>query len=42
LSEVKYNYAPLFGYFGNGATIALSDSIYVTPRSTSSVTRTSP
>ena len=42
LSEVKYNYAPLFGYFGHGATIALSDSIYVTPRSTSSVTRVSP
>jgi Flp pilus assembly protein TadG len=42
LSEVKYSYAPLFGYFGNGATIALSDSIYVTPRSTSSVTRVSP
>lgn len=42
LSEVKYNYAPMFGYFNNGATIGLSDSIYVTPRSTTLVARTSP
>ncbi len=31
-SEVSYNYTPLFGYFGSGA-IALSDNLYVTPRS---------
>jgi Flp pilus assembly protein TadG len=42
LGEVKYTYTPMFGYFGNGAAIGLSDSLYVTPRSTTSVTRTSP
>ena len=42
LSEVKYNYAPMFGYFNRGGTIGLSDNLYVTPRSTTSVTRTSP
>jgi Flp pilus assembly protein TadG len=42
LSEVKYTYSPLFGYFNNGAGISLSDSLYVTPRSTASIARTSP
>ena len=42
LSEVKYAYSPMFGYFNNGATINLSDSLYVTPRSTVSIARTSP
>jgi Flp pilus assembly protein TadG len=42
LSEVKYTYTPVFGYFGNGTAIGLSDSIYVTPRSTDSITRVSP
>jgi Flp pilus assembly protein TadG len=41
LGEVKYSYAPMFGYFNSGATIGLSDSLYVTPRSTSSIARTS-
>jgi Flp pilus assembly protein TadG len=42
LSEVKYSYAPLFGYFNNGLAIGLSDSLFVTPRSTVSIARTSP
>lgn len=42
LSEVKYSYAPMFGFFGNGATVSLSDSILVTPRTTVSIARTSP
>lgn len=42
LSEVKYSYAPMFGYFNNGGAIGLSDSLYVTPRSTTLVARTSP
>jgi Flp pilus assembly protein TadG len=42
LGETKYNYAPMFGYFNNGGTISLSDSLFVTPRSTASITRTSP
>jgi Flp pilus assembly protein TadG len=42
LSEVKYSYTPLFGYFNNSAAIGLTDSLYVTPRSTASITRVSP
>jgi Flp pilus assembly protein TadG len=42
LSEVKYSYAPLFGFFNNGGTINLSDSIDVTPRISNSITRVSP
>ncbi|HUC50676.1 MAG TPA: TadE/TadG family type IV pilus assembly protein [Xanthobacteraceae bacterium] len=42
LSEVKYSYVPMFGYFNKGAAIGLSDSLYVTPRSTTLVARTSP
>jgi Flp pilus assembly protein TadG len=32
LGQVSYTYTPLFGYFGSGG-IALSDSLYVAPRS---------
>jgi Flp pilus assembly protein TadG len=39
--KVSYTYTPMFGYFGNGG-ITLSDSLYVTPRTTTSITRTSP
>jgi Flp pilus assembly protein TadG len=42
MSEVKYSYAPMFGFFNNGGTINLSDSIDVTPRITPSITRVSP
>jgi Flp pilus assembly protein TadG len=42
LSEVSYLYTPMFGYFGNGTAISLSDYLYVTPRSTSTIARTSP
>ena len=40
--EVSYAYTPMFGYFGSGSTIALSDNLYVTPRNSSSIARTSP
>ena len=36
LGQVSYTYTPSFGYFGKGG-IALSDSIYVTPRSTTCI-----
>ncbi len=39
--QVSYTYTPMFGYFGNGG-ITLSDSLFVTPRSVTSITRTSP
>ena len=39
--EVSYSYAPLFGYFSKSA-IVLSDNLYVTPRSATSITRASP
>jgi Flp pilus assembly protein TadG len=39
LAEVKYTYTPLFGFFGSGG-IALSDNLYVTPRSVSCVVYT--
>jgi Flp pilus assembly protein TadG len=42
LSEVKYSYTPLFGLFNNGGAINLSDSIDVTPRISTSITRVSP
>ncbi len=32
LAQVSYTYTPLFGYFGSGG-IALSDTVYATPRS---------
>jgi Flp pilus assembly protein TadG len=41
LGEVRYSYSPLFGNFLIGA-ITLSDSLYVTPRSAASITRSSP
>jgi Flp pilus assembly protein TadG len=34
--EVSYTYTPLFGYFGSGG-IALSDNLYVTPRSSNCI-----
>jgi hypothetical protein len=40
--EVSYTYTPLFGYFGSGTAISLSDNLYVIPRSSSSITRISP
>jgi Flp pilus assembly protein TadG len=40
--EVTYSYNPLFGYFGGKSTINLSDNLYVTPRISASITRTSP
>jgi Flp pilus assembly protein TadG len=42
LSEVSYQYTPMFGYFNNSTAISLSDSLYVAPRSTATVTRVSP
>ena len=42
LSSVSYQYTPLFGFFGSGTAINLSDYLYVAPRSTPSITRTSP
>jgi Flp pilus assembly protein TadG len=39
--EVSYTYTPLFGYFLTGP-ITLSDNLYVTPRSSASITRVSP
>lgn len=41
LGEVKYIYSPMFGYFITGP-ITLADSLYVTPRSAPSITRSSP
>jgi Flp pilus assembly protein TadG len=41
LGEVSYSYTPMFGYFITGP-ITLADTVYVTPRSVNSVTRTSP
>ena len=38
LGEVRYTYSPMFGYFITGP-ITLSDSMYVTPRSATSITR---
>jgi Flp pilus assembly protein TadG len=40
--EVKYAYQPMFGYFGKGTTINLSDNLYAVPRTSSSITRVSP
>jgi Flp pilus assembly protein TadG len=42
LSEVSYNYTPMFGYFNNSVAINLSDNLFVAPRSTPSIARTSP
>ncbi|HXW23856.1 MAG TPA: TadE/TadG family type IV pilus assembly protein [Xanthobacteraceae bacterium] len=39
--QVQYTYTPMFGYFVTG-TIALSDSLFVTPRNVTAITRTSP
>jgi len=39
--EVSYKYTPLFGFFGSGG-ITFSDNLYVTPRSSSSISRISP
>ena len=36
LAKVSYTYTPLFGYFGSGG-IALSDTVYATPRSSNCV-----
>lgn len=41
-SQVTYTYTPMFGYFNKGAGISLSDSIYMTPRNSPSIARTSP
>jgi len=35
-SQVSYTYTPMFGYFGSGG-IALSDNLYVTPRSSACI-----
>lgn len=40
-ATVSYTFTPVFSYFISGP-IALSDSIYVSPRSVASITRTSP
>ncbi len=40
--EVSYKYTPMFGYFGNGSAVNLSDNLYVMPRSVASITRISP
>jgi Flp pilus assembly protein TadG len=37
LAQVTYTYSPLFGYFGGGSGIALSDYLYMTPRSSQCV-----
>jgi hypothetical protein len=34
---VSYTYTPLFGYFGTGSGISLSDTMYATPRSSQCV-----
>jgi Flp pilus assembly protein TadG len=39
--EVKYVYTPMFGYFVTGP-ITLSDNLYMTPRSSASIARSSP
>jgi Flp pilus assembly protein TadG len=39
--EVSYKFTPLFGYFAKGG-ITFSDNLYVTPRRTASIGRTSP
>jgi Flp pilus assembly protein TadG len=39
--EVKYVYTPMFGYFITGP-ITLSDNLYMTPRSSTLITRASP
>ncbi len=40
-AQVSYTYTPSFGYFAKGG-ITLSDSLFVSPRSSASITRTSP
>jgi Flp pilus assembly protein TadG len=40
--EVSYKYTPMFGFFGNGSAISLSDNLYAIPRSIASITRISP
>ena len=40
LAEVSYSYTPLFGFFGSSSGIALSDNLYVTPRSVSCIVYT--
>jgi Flp pilus assembly protein TadG len=40
--EVSYKYTPMFGFFGNGSAISLSDNLYAIPRSIASITRVSP
>ena len=37
LAQVSYTYTPLFGYFGTGSGISLSDTMYATPRSSQCV-----
>ena len=37
LAQVSYTYTPLFGYFGSGSGITLSDTMYATPRSSQCV-----
>jgi Flp pilus assembly protein TadG len=39
-AEVSYTYTPLFGFFGSRSGIALSDNLYVTPRSVSCIVYT--
>lgn len=41
LGEVTYKYTPMFGYFFTGP-ITLSDSLFVTPRTATSIARSSP
>jgi Flp pilus assembly protein TadG len=41
LGEVKYTYSPMFGYFITGP-ITLADSLYMAPRSASTIARSSP
>jgi Flp pilus assembly protein TadG len=40
-AEVKYQFTPMFGYLGT-TSISLADNLYTTPRSSSSIARTSP
>lgn len=41
LAQVSYTFTPMFGYFSAGG-ITLSDTLFITPRSSASITRTSP
>jgi Flp pilus assembly protein TadG len=39
-AEVSYRYTPIFGFFGSGSGITLSDNLYVTPRTVSCIVYT--